>query len=132
MSRTYDSDKQITFDSSGMDEFTKLLKEFTEKVTNESNVFEILKVGADALVDDALRLPKPISKIHASGYTHMVNTFANKVNKARKEVEVGWGKYYGPMVEHGTVKMSAKMHLQPLFYANQDRYAKLMKDKFYD
>lgn len=39
---------------------------------------------------------------------------------------MGWGKYYGPMLEHGTKKMSAKAHLKPLFEQNKERYYKKM------
>lgn len=43
-----------------------------------------------------------------------------------KDIDVGWGKYYGPMLEHGTKKMSAKAHLKPLFEQNKERYYKKM------
>ena len=64
--------------------------------------------------------------------THLVRTFSNKINRARKEIEVGWGKYYGPMVEHGTVKMRSREHLKPLYERNADKYSKLMMMKFYN
>lgn len=132
MSRTYDSNKQISFDGSGMDEFNQVLNDFIKKIAGDNDVYEILKVGADAFVQDALKLPKPYSNIRASGYTHLVKTFSNKINRARKEVEVGWGKYYGPMVEHGTVKMRSREHLKPLYERNSDKYAKLMMMKLYN
>lgn len=103
-----------------------MLQEY-EKAADEHNVLDILKDGADAFVNDLLTLPKPKSKIIKSGYTHLVDTFSSRINK--NEVEVGWGKYYGPMVEHGTVKMSANPHLSTLFDKNKEKYYKTMKEK---
>lgn len=59
-----------------------------------------------------------------SGYTHLVDSFSYKRDKTG--IDVGWGKYYGPMLEHGTKKMSAKAHLKPLFEQNKERYYKKM------
>ena len=122
---------QIEFDTDGFDEFSELISEYMDRA-GEKETLELLKVGADALKNDALRLPKPYSEIHAAGYTHLVNTFYSEINNSKKEVEVGWGKYYGPMVEHGTRKMRARAHLYPLYQSNADRYTKLMLEKFYN
>ena len=73
---------------------------------------------------DSLRLPKPRRKVTAPGYTHLVDSFSYKRDKTG--IDVGWGKYYGPMLEHGTKKMSAKAHLKPLFEQNKERYYKKM------
>ena len=67
------------------------------------NVVDVLETGASEFTSDLLKLPRPISKIRKAGYTHLVRTFAYR--KKKDEIEVGWGKYYGPMVENGTVKM---------------------------
>ena len=61
-----------------------------------------------------------------SGYTHLIDTFAKKVNG--KEVEVGWGKYYGPMVERGhgirgsSTRVAPRAHLVPCWNANAEKY----------
>lgn len=127
--REYDANGQITFDNSGMDEFQDMLEEFI-KATSESNVRTVLKKGADMFVDDLLRLPKPMSNISASGYTHLVSTFANRVKGG--EIEVGWGKYYGPMLERGTIKMGAQAHLKPTFDSNASKYYKIMTDELWE
>lgn len=124
--REYDANKQIVFDTSGLDDFQKELNRFL-KAAEEKNVTRVLKQGADAFTSDLLKLPKPRSRIHAAGYTHMVNSFANRING--KEVEVGWGKYYGPMVEHGTRKMKSQPHLTPTFKSNSQKYYKIMTDE---
>ena len=82
---------------------------------------------AKEFVSDLLKLPKPISKIRKSGYTHLIKCFAYK--KKNKEVEAGWGKYYGPMLEHGTVKMNAQEHLYPVWDRNREKYYKKMLTK---
>ena len=85
---------------------------------------EGLKAGAKEFVDDLLKLPKPISKIRKAGYTHLINCFSYRNKK--NEIEAGWGKYYGPMVEHGTEKMDAQPHLYPLWDRNKEKYYKTM------
>lgn len=91
------------------------------------NFIDVLEVGAKEFVNDLLKLPKPMSKIKKAGYTHLVNCFAYRKKKA--EVEVGWGKYYGPMVEHGTEKMDENPHVYPLWDKNKEKYYKTMLTK---
>lgn len=91
------------------------------------NAMEGIEEGAKQFVNDLLKLPKPISKIRKAGYTHLINSFAYRNNK--KEIEVGWGKYYGPMVEHGTVNMDANPHVYPLWDRNREKYYKTMLTK---
>lgn len=88
---------------------------------------DVFLVGAKEFVKDLLKLPKPISRIRKAGYTHLIDSFAYKVKKY--EVEAGWGKYYGPMVEHGTNKMNEQPHLYPLWDKNKEKYYKLMITK---
>jgi hypothetical protein len=88
---------------------------------------EGLEAGAKEFVDDLLKLPKPISKIRKAGYTHLINCFSYRNKK--NEIEAGWGKYYGPMVEHGTEKMDAQPHLYPLWDKNKEKYYKTMLTK---
>lgn len=91
------------------------------------NVINVLETGAKEFVNDLNRLPKPMSKIRRGGYTHLVRSFAYR--KKNKEIEVGWGKYYGPMVEHGTKKMDANPHVYPLWDRNKEKYYKTMLTK---
>ena len=46
-------------------------------------------------------------------------------------IKVGWGKYYGPMLEHGTRKMAARVHLKPLFERNKEKYYKKMAESIF-
>lgn len=96
------------------------------KNTDESKVLNVLEVGADCLVKDLLKLPRPYSKITSPGYTHLVKTFAYK--RSQKQVEVGWGKYYGPMVEKGTTFSKAQPHMLTTFNRGKDRYFQLMQN----
>lgn len=109
---------------SGFEALCDILENYIDKA---DNAIEALVAGAEEFVNDALKLPKPISKIRKAGYTHLVHSFSYRVNK--NEVEAGWGKYYGPMVEHGTVNMDANPHLQPLFDRNKEKYYKTMLTK---
>ncbi|MBR3002854.1 MAG: hypothetical protein IKF38_04775 [Clostridia bacterium] len=109
---------------SGFEDLSKMLEKYMDKV---ENVVEVLEVGAKALVNDALKLPKPMSRIRKSGYTHLVHSFAYR--KKEKEIEAGWGKYYGPMLENGTKKMNPHPHLNPLWERHKEKYYKLMISK---
>lgn len=111
----------------GYEGFEALADIIEKYVKNVDNVVEVLEVGAKEFVSDLLKLPKPMSKIRKAGYTHLVDSFAYK--KKAKEIEVGWGKYYGPMVEHGTEKMDANPHVYPLWDKNKEKYYKTMLTK---
>lgn len=111
----------------GYDGF-KDLADIIEKYSDGAeNFIEVLEEGANEFVNDLLKLPKPMSKIRKAGYTHLVRSFAYR--KGKNEIEVGWGKYYGPMVEHGTKKMDAIEHLYPLWDRNKSKYYKTMLTK---
>lgn len=116
------NDKTYGFD--GFQDLSKMLEDCINKV---ENVVDILEVGAKELVNDALKLPKPMSKIRKAGYTHLVNSFSYR--KKNDEIEAGWGKYYGPMVENGTEKMNARPHFYPLWEKNKEKYYKTMITK---
>lgn len=111
----------------GYDGFQDLADVIEGYMKNVENPTDVLEVGAKEFVKDLLKLPKPISKIRKAGYMHLVNSFAYKVKK--DEVEAGWGKYYGPMVEHGTTKMNEQPHLYPLWNKNKEKYYKSMLTK---
>ena len=108
----------------GFQELTNILKNYIKQV---DNVVDILEVGAKEFVNDALKLPKPFSKIRKTGYTHLVRSFSYR--KKKNEVEAGWGKYYGPMQEKGTDKMNAQPHMYPLWDKNKEKYYKKMLTK---
>ena len=116
------SDEVYGYD--GFQELSKMLEECIDKV---ENVIDVLEVGAKEFVNDLLKLSKPISQIRKSGYTHLIRTFAYR--KKDKEIEVGWGKYYGPMLEGGTKNMNAQPHVSPLWERNKEKYYKTMITK---
>ena len=111
----------------GFDGFQDLSKMLEDCINKVENVVDILEVGVKEFVNDALKLPKPISKIRKAGYTHLVNSFSYR--KKNNEIETGWGKYYGPMVENGTIKMNAQPHFYPLWEKYKEKYYKTMINK---
>lgn len=123
MSRAYDSDGNITFDDSGMEEFQQMLDGYISRI-NDQSALDAVEIGAKEFVKDLLKLPKPRSKVTVPGYTHLFDLFAYE--RTRNNIKVGWGKYYGPMLENGTVKMARKAHLKPLFEQNKETYYKKM------
>lgn len=102
----------------GIQELSDLLSDISKEM-DEENVKDILMVGAQELVNILLKLPKPISKIRSPGYTHMVDTFSARTSG--KQVEVGWGKYYGPMQEKGWLSHRGNPHLIPAWNKNKER-----------
>nr|DAM43722.1 MAG TPA: hypothetical protein [Caudoviricetes sp.] len=111
------------------DGINDLINDLSKYVQSASNPVEILEVGAKEFVKDLLKLTKPVSKIKKSGYTHLIDTFCYaKTNN--NEIEVGWGKYYGRMVEDGTKKTHSQAHLKPTFNKNRDKYYQKMLEKF--
>lgn len=109
------------------DGFIMLAYELEEYLKEAEKRTEILEVGAKEFVIDLKKLPKPISKIKKTGYTHIITTFSYRTRN--NEVEVGWGKYYGPMLEYGTVKMSPRGHLNILWIRNKEKYYNKMLSK---
>lgn len=107
--------------------FSDLEKTFAELMKQADDIQDVLQAGADEFVKDLKKLPAPRSKINKAGYTHLIDTFASKPED--DQVLIGWGKYYGPMVEKGTKKMRARPHLKPMWQKNADKYYKLMQDK---
>jgi len=113
--------------------FEDLTNELEDYIRNVENVQDVLEVGAKEFTLDLRKLAKPKSKIRTSGYTHLIDTFAYRRVK-NKEVEVGWGKYYGPMVENGTdrktkkgtIRIAPRAHLRPLWEQNKEKYYKNM------
>ena len=105
----------------GFEELMGDLQRYIAKAEKPENIIEI---GVKEFVKDLKKLTKPMSQIHKSDYTHLINTFSYR--RKGKEHEVCWGKYYGPMVENGTNKMTARTHLRPCFERNKEKYYKKM------
>lgn len=108
----------------GFDEFSRMLEEF-KKGVEPKKVTKVLEVGAKQLAADVRALPSPRSQMNAPGYTHLLDTVTYQTQG--EEVVVGWGKYYGPMVENGTVKMNGIEHVKPTFEKNSEKYYKNMQ-----
>jgi len=114
---------------SGFSELEKELEEYAKQSSSE-NISKVLQVGADAFVKDLLALPKPRSQIAKGGYTHLIDTFSDEKDPQNENAWViGWGKYYGPILEHGSQKMSAQAHLKPCWESNKENYYKLMQEQ---
>ena len=113
-----------TFGYSGFEALSEIIEKYAD---GTEHYMEALEEGAKEFVQDLLKLPKPISQIRKAGYTHLVNCFSYR--RKQDEIEAGWGKYYGPMLEHGTKKMDAQEHLLPLWNKNQEKYYKTMLTK---
>ncbi len=105
----------------GFKDLTEIIEHY---VKGAENAMEGIEEGVKEFVNDALKLPKPMSKIRKAGYTHLVRCFAYR--KKKTEIEAGWGKYYGPMVERGTVNMDANPHVYPLWDKKKEKYYKTM------
>lgn len=108
---------EMDFDAAGLDFMEDLLSKF--QVTDEE-VLSAMETGAKMLVADVRKLPKPRSEVRKAGYTHLLDSVTYR--KTKKEIEVGWRKYYGPMVENGTIRARATSHMAPTFKTNQKRY----------
>ena len=121
------SQENIEFYESGLEDFESMLQEYAK--ISEDKALDAVEIGAQEFVSDLRKLPRPRSQINKAGYTHIVNTFA--LERDQSGIKVGWGKYYGPMLEHGTKKMAAKAHLKPLFERNKERYYKKMTENIF-
>lgn len=119
-----------------MNEFLDLQGELQNLIKKVENPYRILEIGAKEATKDLLKLSKPRSQIRASGYTHLVDSFSyGKSSHSVGEIEVWWGKYYGPFVENGThrgkVKTRSQPHLVPTYTKNANKYFSLMLDAIY-
>ena len=127
MNSIYNTNRQINGTSNITDAFSgfaALSEQLEYYMQGAENSTEILMEGAEAFLNDFGKLSKPMSAIRRSGYTHLINSGA--IEKKDKEVVVGWGKYYGRMVELGTEKMNARPHMYLLWERNKEKYYKLM------
>lgn len=111
------------------DGFNELFDELHFLIQKVENPTDILKVGAKSFVKDLSKLSKPHSKIRKSGYTHLVDSFCYEIRN--EEIVVGWGKYYGRMVEDGTTMTRSQPHLRPVFERGKKNYYDAMLNEFY-
>lgn len=117
----------VNFKDSGFDGFAKLLEKYQ---ISEEDAMQALEEIAEDFVNDVGKLPKPRSAIVTAGHTHLLDTMTFK--RKSGEIEVGWGKYYGPMVERGTVKMHGTPHIKPTFEQNKEKYFKNINKKLFE
>lgn len=113
--------------SNNYDGFLNLQQQLESYLTKLNNPLDIIEPGVVEFVKDLLKLPKPKSVIVRSGYTHLIDTFCYE--KKDKEIEVGWGKYYGRMVEQGTKRTKRQPHLNTTFERNKEKYYQIMINK---
>lgn len=104
------------------DSIVSLMDELNDIATSVRDPIDILEIGVKDFINDLSKLSKPYSRIKSSNYTHLIDTFC--YNKKKDEIEVGWGKYYGRMVEEGTKLTSPQPHLIPTFKSNKEKYYK--------
>lgn len=106
--------------------FETLMEVTAQYMKAAENPMKAQITGAKEFTKDLGKLTKPMSEIRKPGYTHLIDTFGYEIHE--KEVVVGWGKYYGRMVEYGTSKMAAREHFRPVFNQNKEKYYKKMLD----
>lgn len=109
----------------GFKDFSNILKKYAE--IDENGAVEALQTGVNLLVKDLLALPKPKSDIRRGKHTHLVDTFASE--RKGQSINVGWGKYYGRMVEKGHRTVNGKTvkpqpHMIPMWEKNKEKYYK--------
>ena len=112
------------------DGFEELMEDLGKYIAKVEKPEDIIIIGVKEFVKDLKKLTKPISQIHRSGYTHLIKTFSYR--QKGKEFEVGWGKYYGPIVENGSKNMSPRTHLRPCFERNKEKYYSRMFHETFD
>lgn len=117
---------EVKFTSSGFDELSKVLERLS--VTTEK-ALDAIEAAAKVFTNDVRRLPKPRSQMSKAGYTHLLDTITSK--RGKNEIEVGWGKYYGPMAERGTRRMRATPHIKPTFERNKEKYYQIIEDRLF-
>jgi HK97 gp10 family phage protein len=117
----------MTDDNKGFLNLIDTLNNFS-KMADEDNIKEAQEAGAAFLVGKLRRLSKPRNT------GKMLESMDFEYNKKEKTVEVGWGKFYGRLVESGHKTrsgkkvVSAKAHLKPTFEANKNFINKIMID----
>lgn len=106
-------------------------KKLTEKRIRESLVKQLERRGMNAefyedLINDYVHYWNLKKDLLAD-----IKDKGLAMERTQGEIKVGWGKYYGPMVEHGTKKMTARAHLKPLFEQNKEKYYRKMTEQIF-
>ncbi len=114
--------------------YLDLSKQLEKILDSTDKVMDYQEEIAQDFVDDLLKLPKPMSDIKKAGYTHLVRTFSYERNEKKKDIVVGWGKYYGRMVEQGThpekgKEHPAQPHMRPMWDDNEKKYVDKIRKK---
>lgn len=120
---------EATVEAEGLEDLEKELEEMAGNM-DDSKVLDAMEQGADQLVNDIRALPRPRSML-GGGHTHMLDSVGSQ--RGKDVVDVGWGKYYGKMVENGHKSrkgrwVAAQPHMSTTFEKNKDRYYKTMLD----
>lgn len=110
-----------------IDGFDSLFEQLEKYAGNADNYLDAVESGAEKLVQDIRSLPRPRSQC---SHTHLLDTVSHKIEN--NEIVVGWGKYYGPMLEHGTKKMRKQMHIRPTFENNREKYYRIIQQKLFE
>ena len=116
----------VNYYDAGFEELEKMLSDFSDNIDQALSAVE---QAANEFVSDVKKMPRPRSAMNSAGYTHLLDTISSR--NTGKEIEVGWGKYYGPMVERGTRKMAGTPHLVPTFDRNKEKYYKKITDEMF-
>ncbi len=111
-----------------LDDLINDISVFSKKASDEE-IVTVLSVGASEFVSELKKIPNPKSQIKKSGYTHLIDSF--DFREKSKNVEVGWGKHYGKMVEFGTSKMKAQPHFYPTWEKNKNKILNKMVSELY-
>ena len=111
----------------GFEELSKELEELASNV-DDDKALDAIQEGVDQFVSDIRALPKPRSKLGGT-HTHMLDSVGSERDKS--VINVGWGKYYGKIVENGHHSrkghwVAAQPHMKPTFEKNKDKYYQAM------
>ena len=109
----------------GFDGIGRKLSDIIAKIEKKEEAIENVVA---IFVVDIRRLPKPRSKRNFPGYTHLIDSVGYR--KKGNVFQIGWGKYYGHMVESGTFRSNATPHMKPTWAQNKEKYINSLKVKF--
>ena len=117
----------MSFHAEGMGDFIKELSQWAQRV-EPGHVAKVTQAAGDALAEDVRALPAPRSSL-GGAHTHLLDTVTWEPGE-HGDTLIGWGRYYGRMVESGTRNMQAQPHLLPTWKKNERKYLAIMRDEF--
>ena len=112
-------------DFEGFQRLATLLKGYAENA-NSANILRAQKAGAEYFCGVMRNRPSPRGRSR----DHMLDSIAYEQDTQQVETVVGWGKFYGRMVESGhraggwaknTQTVTANPHLKPEFNKQKDQ-----------